>query len=231
MSPQLQRLAARLGYTFKNEDLLEQALTHPSVVHGRAKRQSTPYERLEFLGDRVLGLVVADMLFLAFPNEAEGALARRHAALVKRETLVRVAVQIGLPEALVMSKGEEDGGGRANPSMLADACEAVLGAMFADDGFDEPARFIRSMWDPLMHENQAPPKDAKTSLQEWAQGLGKPLPHYSVVGQDGPSHDPVFLVRVEVTNMTPVEARGSSKRAAEQAAAEAMLAAVHKEKR
>ncbi|HTH15922.1 MAG TPA: ribonuclease III [Magnetospirillum sp.] len=223
MAARLQDLAQRLGHRFANPSLLTQALTHPSVVQGRAPRKATPYERLEFLGDRVLGLVVADMLFHRFPNEPEGALARRHAALVRREALARVAQIIGLPEHLVLSRGEEEAGGRANPGLLADACEAVIGALFADAGFEVAQAFVRGAWTSLMDEAAAPPKDAKTALQEWAQGRGKKLPVYTTVGMDGPPHEPTFKISVEVEGLETVTAQGASKRAAEQAAATAML--------
>ncbi len=221
-------LEARLGHVFSHPDLLTQALTHPSITHGRAPRRATPYERLEFLGDRVLGLAVAEMLFQAFPHEPEGALARRHAALVRREALARVAAAIGLDQVVVLSKGEADAGGRANPALLADACEAVIGALFADAGFAVAQRFVRRHWEPLMAEAVAPPKDAKTALQEWAQGLGKPLPQYVTVGVEGPPHDPVFLVSVQVAGLEPATGRGQSKRGAEQAAAAALLQQVEK---
>ena len=216
-------LAARLGHVFTRPELLVQALTHPSIVQGRLPRRSTHYERLEFLGDRVLGLAVADMLLTSFPTEPEGALARRHAALVRRDALARVAASIGLGDAILVSKGEEDAGGRNNPALLADACEAVIGALFADAGFDLAAAFVRAHWTPLMDETAAPPKDAKTALQEWAQGLGHPLPTYTVLGTEGPPHDPIFMVAVEVAGGEAATGSGSSKRAAEQAAATALL--------
>ena len=221
-------LEARLEHVFSRPELLTQALTHPSITHGRAPRRATPYERLEFLGDRVLGLAVAEMLFQAFPHEPEGALARRHAALVRRESLARVAAAIGLDQVVVLSKGEAEAGGRANPALLADACEAVIGALFADAGFAVAQRFVRRQWEPLMAEAVAPPKDAKTALQEWAQGLGKPLPQYEVVGVEGPPHDPTFLVSVQVAGVEPATGRGPSKRGAEQAAATTLLQQVSK---
>lgn len=212
-----------LGYRFSDPQLLIDALTHPSACAGRRSGRKTEYERLEFLGDRVLGLVVAELLFQRFPDENEGALARRHAALVRREALARVALTLGLQQALVMSRGEEDGGGRHNRTMLADACEAVLGAVFADGGLAPAAVIIRRCWEPLMMESVTPPKDAKTALQEWAQGKGKPLPNYRILGIEGPSHDPMFAVEVSVLGLAPVTAHGPSKRAAEQAAATALL--------
>lgn len=221
-------LAATLGHAFARPGLLSDALTHPSIVQGRAPRKVTPYERLEFLGDRVLGLVVAEMLFKRFPHEPEGALARRHAALVRRETLARVAGDIGLPAHIQLAKGEEEAGGRSNPALLADCCEAVIGALYADAGFDVAARFVTERWTSLMDEAASPPKDAKTALQEWAQGRGKPLPAYTTVCMEGPPHDPIFSVAVEVDGLETVTGVGPSKRAAEQAAAKAMLENVTK---
>ncbi len=216
-------LHAVLGHVFARPELLTQALTHPSMQQGRRSRTSDPYERLEFLGDRVLGLVVAEMLFDRFPAEAEGALARRHAALVRREAVARVAGEIGLARHLVLAKGEDDAGGRGNPGILADACEAVIGALYADAGFAVAASFVRSRWEKLMEEALAPPKDAKTGLQEWAQGRGKPLPAYRVLGQEGPPHEPIFLMEVSVEGVGSAVGRGASKRVAEQAAAGALL--------
>jgi ribonuclease III len=229
----LRTLSLALNYRFRQPDLLDEALTHPSAYTGRnlrggsaapsTGRRRTAYERLEFLGDRVLGLVVAEMVFDRFPEENEGALARRHAALVRREALARVALVLGLDRALVLSKGEEDAGGRHNPTMLADACEAVLGAVYADGGLQPAAAIVRQHWQTLMAEATTPPKDAKTALQEWAQGRGKPLPIYQTLGIDGPPHDPSFLVAVTVDGQEPLTGRGNSKRSAEQAAAAAML--------
>ncbi|WP_142846963.1 ribonuclease III [Telmatospirillum sp. J64-1] len=225
MAKERARLHQALEYKFSNPRLLDEALTHPSALQGRQGRASGRggYERLEFLGDRVLGLVVAEMLFNAFPNENEGALARRHAALVRREALARVAAEIGLGACLAMSRGEEETGGRNNPTLLADACEAVIGALYADAGLDVAASFVRRHWEPLMGEALTPPKDAKTALQEWAQGLGRKLPLYTTLGMEGPPHEPIFLVEVMVEGVESVTGRGTSKRAAEQAAAQAML--------
>ncbi|MBW7849216.1 MAG: ribonuclease III [Rhodospirillales bacterium] len=221
-SQQILELCDALGHRFSNADLLHQALTHPSAGYRRG-RGAAAYERLEFLGDRVLGLIVAEMLLERFPTENEGALARRHAALVRREALARVAETIGLPIHLVLSKGEEDGGGRRNPATLADACEAVIGALYCDGGLGACAPFVRSHWEGLMAESARPPQDAKTALQEWAQGCGKPLPSYEMVGMSGPAHDPTFEVAVSVDGYAPVVGQGTTKRAAEQAAARTLL--------
>jgi ribonuclease-3 len=233
MDPRLEEVCGALDYRFRRPALLEEALTHSSAVPARGRggaagRSKVAYERLEFLGDRVLGLSVAEMLFHRFSEENEGALARRHAALVRREALARVAVVLGLDRALVMSKGEEEGGGRHNPTILADACEAILGAVFADGGLDAARRIVLEHWEPMMEESVTPPKDAKTGLQEWAQGRGKPLPVYKTLGMEGPQHDPSFLVSVCVEGFAPVTGQGASKRTAEQVAAQAMLEKVTK---
>ncbi len=203
--------------------LLREALTHPSAAPLALRGRATTYERLEFLGDRVLALAVADMLLTRFTTEKEGALAQRHAALVRREALARVARQINLGLCLILSGGEEDAGGRGNPAILADACESVIGALFISAGFEVARNFIRSQWTPLMEEAATPPKDAKTALQEWAQGLGRPLPVYEILSTAGPAHEPTFSVVVTVEGEASVMASGSSKRLAEQAAAQALL--------
>ena len=217
----VQDLGKALDYRFNEPQLLVNALTHPSVDALRG--QASAFERLEFLGDRVLGLIVADMIFKRFPNETEGHLARRQAALVRRESLARVARTIGLDKAVILSKSEDEGSGRSNPALLADACEAVLGAVYADGGLDAAAAIIRKHWDPLVAEAIAPPRDAKTALQEWAQGRGLPLPSYTVIEQAGLAHEPMFHVSVTVEGEKPADGKGTSKRAAEQAAAAALL--------
>ncbi|KAA5604597.1 ribonuclease III [Roseospira marina] len=211
-------LESRLGHTFGDATLLAQALTHGSAGGGPRS-----YERLEFLGDRVLSLVVAHMLFTRFPAEPEGALARRHTALVRAETLARVARNLGLPALMRLSRGEADLGGRENPALLCDVCEAVLGALYLDGGYASVDRFIRATWAPLMEENPAPPKDAKTALQEWAQGRGLPLPVYETVATAGPAHAPLFTVAARVEGHDAATAEGPSKRQAEQRAAARLM--------
>ena len=217
-------LARRLGYDFKQPQLLERALTHSSMLAnaggGTAEKS---YERLEFLGDRVLGLVAADMLIEAFPDENEGQLARRHVALVRQEALARVAGEIDLGNHLNLARSEEESGGRNNPATLADACEAVIGALYLDGGLETAARFIRSAWRAMLAETPSPPKDAKTALQEWVQGRGWPLPSYREVSREGPDHGPVFTVEVSIQGFEAVSGQGASKRAAEQRAAEEMM--------
>lgn len=215
----IEELAGRLGYRFADDTLLREALSHPSQAGaGRS------YERLEFLGDRVLGLVVADLLMHRFPAEPEGDLARRFAALVSRDCLLAVARDLDLGGFLSLAKGEEESGGRENPATLADACEAVIGALYQDGGLAAARQFIAGEWTSRIEADLAPPRDAKTALQEWAQAAKKPLPVYRTVTVEGPSHEPVFRVEVEVEGFPPESARGSSKRVAERAAAAALLA-------
>jgi len=208
-----------IGYEFADPALARTALTHRSAVEGNGKT----YERLEFLGDRVLALVIADMLFDAFPREDEGALAKRLVALVRRETLAEVAARLALAPLIRLSRGEEEAGGRDNPAILADVCESLIGALYRDGGM-EPARdFIERHWSALMEGTAEPPKDAKTSLQEWAQGRGFALPSYRQIERSGPDHAPQFTIEVSVDEFPPERGEGPTKRSAEQIAAERLL--------
>ena len=219
-------LSEALGHRFAQPDLLRRALTHPSAIGTGARqrdRGQDDYERLEFLGDRVLGLIIADLLFHRFPDESEGALAKRFAMLVRRESLARVAQRIDLGRHLLLSRGEMEAGGRESQTLLGDACEAVIGALYLDGGLEVAAAFVRRHWEPLMAEDLRPPQDAKTALQEWAQGAGLPLPVYRTVRTEGPPHEPLFAVEVQVQGQAPATGTGRSKRAAEQIAAETLL--------
>ncbi|WP_404386201.1 ribonuclease III [Caenispirillum salinarum] len=216
------RLENGLGHHFKNPRLLAEALAHRSA----GGPFPVGYERLEFLGDRVLGLVVADMLLARYPEEAEGPLARRHAALVRKEALVIVADRLDLGAHVQLSRGEEEAGSRNSASLKADVCEAVIGALYLDGGLEAARRFLLRALTDLMEADVRPPKDAKTALQEWAQGQGKPLPAYETVETTGPAHDPRFVVAVTVQGIAPATGTGTSKRKAEQMAAETLLAKV-----
>lgn len=227
MSDALDSLESVLGHRFSRRDLLEQALVHTSTRGNR----SDSYERLEFLGDRVLGLAVAELLFESYPKEEEGALAKRFTALVKGETLARVARVLGLGAYIQLSPSEDEAGGRDNPSILADVCEAVLAALYLDGGLDVAKAVVKAQFTALMAEDLRPPKDAKTTLQEWAQGRGLVLPDYVETGRSGPPHAPTFEVSVTVEGEPPTTASGASKRAAEQLAAEALLARLDEEKK
>ena len=212
----------RIGYKFKDAALLEQALTHISALTG-SRNRSGSYQRLEFLGDHVLGLVVSDMLFGAFPKADEGELSRRLADLVRKEACADVARAIELGEAIRLGSSESNAGGRSRTAILADVCEALIGAIFIDGGYKAASEVIGRLWEQRMRVPTRPLRDAKTILQEWAQARGLPTPNYREVERKGPDHDPEFRVTVELPNRPPAEGQGRSKRAAEQAAAAAML--------
>jgi len=219
----LAALAARLGHGFRDPALLRLALTHPSAAEARQGGHGPSYERLEFLGDRVLALVMAEWLLERHPGEREGLIARRHAELVRREALAQVAEALGLGAHLVLSRAEEEQGGRNKPALLADACEAVIGALYLDGRLGPARAFVRSAWAALVEGHGAAPKDAKTALQEWLQGRGQPLPVYAEIGRTGPGHAPVFRIAAEGGGAR-AEGEGPTKRIAEQAAAAALLA-------
>ena len=215
----LTTLAEILGHRFNNPDILRRAVTHASDE----PRAWNAYERLEFLGDRVLALAVAEQLLDRFPHEREGSIAKRHVSLVRRETLAEVAHTIGLGRFLIISRGEDEAGARASDTILSDAMEAVIGALYLDGGLAAAQNFILKHWNPLLEMDLRPPQDPKTTLQEWAQGKRLPLPVYDTVAQTGPAHAPEFTVEVRVEGLAPHRASGRSKRLAEQAAASAML--------
>lgn len=219
--PGRRELEARIGYTFSDAKLLETALTHISALSGKSRAGS--YQRLEFLGDHVLGLVVSDMLFRGFPKAEEGELSRRLADLVRRETCADVARALDLGPAIKLGVSEANGGGRRNTAILADICEAVIGAVFVDGGYPAAAAMIEALWGERMRTPTRPLRDSKTVLQEWAQGRGLPTPSYREVERTGPHHDPEFRIVVELPDLPPAEGIGRSKRAAEQAAAAAFL--------
>jgi ribonuclease-3 len=212
----------RIAYKFKDAALLEQALTHISALTGQRNRSGS-YQRLEFLGDHVLGLVISDMLFGAFPKADEGELSRRLADLVRKEACADVARAIDLGEAIRLGASESNAGGRGRTAILADVCEALIGAVFIDGGYKAASEVIGRLWEQRMRAPARPLRDSKTILQEWAQARGLPTPNYREVERKGPDHNPEFRVTVELPNRVPAEGLGRSKRAAEQAAAAAML--------
>lgn len=214
-------LERTVGYRFKDQALLERALTHISAVAGGNRANS--YQRLEFLGDHVLGLVISDMLFRAFPKADEGELSRRLSDLVRREACADVARAIELGDALRLGASESGSGGRQRTAILADVCEALVGAVFLDGGYAQAAKLVEKLWGERMRTPVRPLRDPKTMLQEWAQARGLPTPSYKEVERTGPHHDPEFRVAVALPNREQAEGLGRSKRAAEQAAAAAML--------
>lgn len=216
-------LEKALGHRFKDQQLIEVALTHASMRGGKTERADN--ERLEFIGDRVLGLVIAQVLIERFPSANEGELARRFNRLVRGEACARVARALGIGSHLILSESEAGSGGRAKGTILADAMEAILGAVFLDGGFEAARSVVRNLWTSQyddQHSTSAGP-DAKSALQEWAQGKGLALPEYVEVSRKGPDHAPRFTSEVRISGCAPARGEGSSKRAAEQAAARTLL--------
>jgi ribonuclease III len=236
-------LEKAIGYTFKNRELFSHALTHASVRSGKQPAGKTKpekadpkrkagqaavvsahdNERLEFLGDRVLGLAIAELLWSTYPTDSEGQLAKRFNGLVRGETCAAIGRTIGLGPFLILSGSEADSGGRAKDTILADAVEALLGALFIEAGFDKAREVVRRLWLPLLDDMPEATTDPKSALQEWAQGQGLPLPRYTEVTRQGPDHAPHFVSEVRVPGHPPARGEGPSKRIAEQAAATAML--------
>lgn len=214
----LSQLQRRLGYRFHDGSLLEEALTHVS-----AAGQGRSYQRLEFLGDRVLGLVVSTMLFQTFGDAPEGELSKRLADLVRKESCAAVAREWGLGDELRLGEGEKRTGAKKRDAVLGDSCEAVIGAIFLDGGLEAADKVIRAAWTARMQAPLSVPRDAKTMLQEMVQARRLPVPTYRDVGRKGPDHAPIFEVAVIVQGFPEVTAQGASKRQAERAAAEAWL--------
>lgn len=224
-APALAELESRLGYHFKSRTLLEQALTHSSSRSGTANN-----ERLEFLGDRVLNLVIAEALFKTFPDESEGNLAKRHSALVQGRMLAVVGGTIGLGEFLNLSDSERHSGGAENENIVSDAMEAALGAMFLDGGLEPARETILRLWGGNIETLTDAHHDPKTELQEWVQARGLPLPEYTILAKSGPDHAPLFEIEVRVRGYAPVVADGPSRRQGEKTAARKMLAMIKGEK-
>lgn len=209
----IEDLEKEIGHVFKDQEYLKDALTHSSTGHEK------DYERLEFLGDRVLGLTVAQMLFKRFPDEPEGDLAKRLSALVQGSFLAQIARKINLGSYVEFSPAERQAGGADNENILADVFEAVIGALYLDGGFDKCHDLIERLWAESFYEMKAPPQHPKTKLQEWAQSEGLSLPHYEIVAQSGPDHAPIFDVQLSIEGHENVIAQGSSRQEAEKNAA------------
>ncbi len=214
-------LEQMLGYRFTTPELLVQALTHRSVM--KSKPESAHNQRLEFLGDAVLGLCVAELLYQLYPNEEEGDLSKRLVALVNGGALAEIANEWNLGEYLALAPGEEEQGGRQNNSNLEDACEALLGAIYIDGGIAPVKQLMEKFWKKRALLVKVPPKDAKTALQEWAQSRGLGLPEYHTISADGPAHAPHFVIEVRVQGMHPARGEAGNKKLAERFAAEALL--------
>jgi ribonuclease-3 len=224
-------LTLAIGHAFTRPALLTEALTHPSAVaqsteKARRKRRKPPprgYDRLEFLGDRVLGLVVADLLWRRHPDETEGQLSRRHAQLVRRETLARVANEIGLQRHVILASSDAAAGTAGSPRVLSDVCEAIIAAIYLDSGYAAAFGFVERFWARMIAEVGVPPEDPKNALQAWAERRGLGLPVYRLVATQGPEHALRFTVAISVGQSEEVSATASSKRAAEAEAAASLL--------
>ena len=218
--PDLSELETRLGYSFADPSLIERALTHLSAP---AAGGAHSYQRLEFLGDRVLGLAVSEMLYEAYPQAPEGDLSVRLARLVRRETCADVALDWDVGPHVRLGAGEKRTGGAKKAAILSDVCEALIGGVFLDAGFGAARALVRRAWETRMRADAAPVQDAKTAVQEWAQARGLPTPQYSEVERSGPAHLPVFVMQVSLHGYQPERGEATSKRAGEQAAAQAFL--------
>ncbi|GLH75719.1 hypothetical protein SSBR45G_06270 [Bradyrhizobium sp. SSBR45G] len=215
-------IEARIGHRFADPSLLSTAFTHVSALKSSKKRGDS-YQRLEFLGDHVLGLIVSDMLYRSFPSADEGELSKRLADLVRKESCADVAKSLGLLDDIKLGAVGAGAGARLRKSVLGDVCEAVIGAIFLDGGYAAASGFVERNWTERMHKPRRPLRDPKTVLQEWAQGKGLPTPVYREVERTGPHHDPQFRVAVDLPGLEPAEGVGGSKRAAEKVAASVMI--------
>jgi ribonuclease III len=220
--PDIAKLQAAIGHVFNDQSLLEHALTHVSSVKSGAIRLQS-YQRLEFLGDRVLGLAIAAMLSATFPEAEEGELARRMAELVRKETCADVATDWNVGPNVKLGAGEAQSGGRKRQTILADCCEAIIGAVFLDAGYADAEGVVERAWRRRMTEAEGGRRDPKTLLQELAQARRFGMPVYAEVSRSGPAHRMRFVIAVEVDALGRTEGEGSSKREAEQAAARALL--------
>jgi ribonuclease-3 len=217
-------IEARIGHKFADPALLVTAFTHVSALKPATRHRADSYQRLEFLGDHVLGLIVSDMLYRAFPRADEGELSKRLADLVRKESCADVAKSLGLVDDIKLGAVGAGAGARLRKSVLGDICEAVIGAIFIDGGYAAAAQFVERNWTERMRKPRRPLRDPKTVLQEWAQGKGLPTPVYREVERTGPHHDPQFRVAVDLPGLEPAEGVGGSKRAAEKVAASVMIA-------
>ncbi len=211
-----------LGYKFSNKDLLEKSLTHTSSV-SPSKRVEYSYQRLEFLGDRVLGLVIADMLHKRFLNANEGELSRTLNSLVRKETCAKVALKLDLGKYIRLGESEARSGGARKEAILGDVCESVIGAIYRDGGLEQAYKFIEKYFGNFLEEANSTRLDSKTALQEWAQSKNLPLPKYVEISKRGPDHAPIFDISLIIEGYAQEKGSGPSKKLAEQNAAKNFL--------
>lgn len=219
--PDIAALEARIGHPFADKSLLMRALTHSSLSGG--ERVVRDLERLEFLGDRVLGLLTAEALWRGYPHYEEGDMAPRLNALVRKETCAKAALYFGLDDFILMSEWEESAGGRKKKAILGDVMEALLGALYIDGGLEAARQVYDQFWTPNLEDLSKLHRDPKTALQEWSQNKKLGTPHYAVLEAEGPAHAPAFTVEVRVDGLKPETGEGRSKREAQMAAARALL--------
>jgi ribonuclease-3 len=210
--------ARRAGYTFQDAELLLGALTHSSY----AENSSEDYQRLEFLGDRVLGLVISEHLYRENPHAREGDLARQLNYLVRKQTCAAAARTIDL-ESLIRAQTPQNGAAVISSRILGDACEAVIAAVYLDGGLEQARKFVHTIWEPFLEQAETATRDAKSLLQEWSLGRGLGVPHYKIIARSGPDHAPMFRIRVQLPNHEESLGEASSKRKAEQNAAQAFI--------
>lgn len=212
-------IAQRLGYTFKDRALLRHALTHSS-----SRRKHDDYERLEFLGDRVLALVIAEVLYRKFPTHDEGDMAAQHSALVRGEACAAAGKAVGIEEFIIMGESEMHKGMHLKPGVVGDVMEAMIAGIYLDGGLEEARAFVLRNWEKMLADGKAlTHKDSKTFLQEWVLARSLPIPNYRYISRSGPEHAPEFVVAVEVKDREPMQGTGPSKRLAEQDAATKFL--------
>lgn len=209
-------LEQTLGHRPNDSALFERALTHSS-------RGGEHYERLEFLGDRVLGLAMAGWLYALYPDEPEGKLSRRFNVLVSGETCAEVARELGVPDHIILGKQARDDGAADSDNVLGDISEALIGALYLEAGLDRAERFVRRAWAERVEDQERAPKHPKSALQEWAAANNRKPPAYQLTSRSGPHHAPRFVVEVEIRNVGSATAEGLSKQEAETAAAQALL--------
>ncbi len=222
MTEKFSELCSRISYNFNNIELLKEAMTHPSF--SKESKTKLNYQRLEFLGDKVLSLVIADFLMAKYKTEDEGHLSRRQASLVSGETLSQLALKIGLENCLQISRGEKNLGGKTNKRNLENALEALIGAIYLDSNYDKAKEFILNFWQDLLEKNIEAPKDPVSELQEIVQSASHELPNYTITKTGGSDHSPTFIanVRINYKNLE-FQAEGKSKKEAQKEVAKIAL--------
>jgi len=223
-------LYSLFNYQFINQDLLKQALTHPSVAQNISRIKVPHYERLELLGDAVLSLVITEWLIKHYPADDEGSLAKKRASLICGDILCEIAFNLNIKEHIIMSDGEEKSGGRESRRILENVIESLIGAIYMDGGLVPCKEFVYKFWSQAFENTAITPVDPKAYLQEWAQKNGKAIPNYHIIAQEGPAHKPVFTIEVIVEGMPKFSSQGASRKSAEKLAAEQLISYIDKTK-